>query len=110
VIEEAIAEMALSAWPPFHSILNSQTSTSGSVQTISFELPHALFHKLESEARRRRVIKSHLVRSTMEKVLAASKEGARVLCQNLARDLAGKVKGLPKDLVTNPACLKGFGQ
>jgi len=42
VIEEAIAEMALSAWPPFHSTLNSQTATSASMQTISLKLPDAL--------------------------------------------------------------------
>ena len=80
------------------------------MQTISLKPPHAIFRKLESEARRRRVTNSHLVRSTMEKALAASKEGARVSCYNLARDLAGKVKRLPKDLATNPAYLKGFGQ
>jgi len=80
------------------------------MQTISFKLPDALWRKLESEACRRRVTKPQLVRAALEKALAASKEGARVSCYDLARDLAGKVKGLPKDLPKNPAYLKGFGQ
>jgi hypothetical protein len=50
------------------------------------------------------------VRASLEKTLAGGKEGAGVSCYDLARDLAGKVKGLPKDLATNPAYLKGYGQ
>ena len=50
------------------------------------------------------------MRASLEKALGNEKEGARVSCYDLARDLAGKVKGLPKDLATNPAYLKGFGQ
>jgi len=80
------------------------------MQTISLTLPDALWRQLESEARLHRVTKSHLVRASLEKALGNWKEGARVSCYDLARDLAGKVKGLPKDLATNPAYLKGFGQ
>lgn len=83
---------------------------SGSMQTISLKLPDTLLRQLESEARLRRVTKSHLVRASLEKALRDGKDGARVSCYDLARDLAGKVKGLPKDLATNPAYLKGFGQ
>ena len=83
---------------------------SGFMQTISLKLPDALLRQLESEARLRRVTKSHLVRVSLEKALAGGKEGAGVSCYDLARDLAGKVKGLPKDLATNPAYLKGFGR
>jgi hypothetical protein len=80
------------------------------MQTILLKLPNALLRRLESEARLRRVTKSHLVRASLEKALAGGKEDARVSCYDLARDLAGKVKGLPKDLATNPAYPKGFGQ
>jgi Arc/MetJ-type ribon-helix-helix transcriptional regulator len=80
------------------------------MQTISLKLPDALLRQLESEARLRRVTKSHLVRASLEKALTGEKKGAGVSCYDLARDLAGKVKGLPKDLATNPAYLKGFGQ
>ena len=80
------------------------------MQTISLKLPDALLRQLESEARLRRVTVSQLVRASLEKALAGGKEGAGVSCYDLARDLAGKVKGLPKDLATNPVYLKGFGQ
>jgi hypothetical protein len=50
------------------------------------------------------------VRTSLEKALGDVKDGAGVSCYDLARDLAGKVKGLPKDPATNPAHLKGFGQ
>ena len=33
-----------------------------------------------------------------------------VSCYDLARDLAGKVKGLPTDLADNPKHMKGFGE
>jgi Ribbon-helix-helix protein, copG family len=80
------------------------------MQTISLKLPEALLRQLESEARVRRVTKSHLVRASLEKALAGGTEAAGASCYDLARDLAGKVKGLPKDLATNPAYLKGFGR
>jgi hypothetical protein len=31
-------------------------------------------------------------------------------CYDLSRDLAGKIKGLPKDLADNPKYMDGFGQ
>jgi Arc/MetJ-type ribon-helix-helix transcriptional regulator len=80
------------------------------MQTISLKLPDVLLRELESEARLRRVTKSELVRASLEKALTKGREGAGVSCYDLARDLAGKVKGLPRDLATNPAYLKGFGQ
>ena len=83
---------------------------SWSMQTISLRLPEALLRQLESEARVRRVTKSHLVRTSLEKTLAEPKAGKGASCYDLAHDLAGKVKGLPKDLATNPTYLKGFGQ
>lgn len=33
-----------------------------------------------------------------------------VSCYDLARDLAGTVKGLPKDLAHNPKYMEGFGE
>ena len=48
------------------------------MRTISVKLPDALLRQLESEARRRRVTKSQLVRANLEQALAEGKEGARV--------------------------------
>ena len=83
---------------------------SGFMRTISFKLPDALLREVESEARLRRVTKSQLVRASLEQALTEGRGGAGASCYDLARDLAGKMKGLPKDLATNPAYLKGFGQ
>ncbi len=78
--------------------------------TISLKLPETLLARLEAESRQRRVNKSALVRTALEKELAASATGGEASCYDLARDLAGSLKGLPKDLSTNPKYMKGFGQ
>jgi predicted DNA-binding protein len=80
------------------------------MQTISLKLPEALLRQLENEARARRVTKSYLVRESIEKALAERANAVPGSCYDLARDLAGKVKGLPKDLATNPACFERFGE
>jgi hypothetical protein len=78
------------------------------VRTISLKLPDDLLLQLESEAKARRVTKSRLVRESLEKALRASSRA--VSCYDLARDLAGSVKGLPRDLATNPKYMDGFGE
>ena len=42
--------------------------------------------------------------------LAARPHDGEATCFDLAHDLAGSVKGLPRDLVTNPKYFDGFGQ
>ena len=78
--------------------------------TISLKLPDTLLARLEEESRHRRVNKSALVRAALEKELAAPSAGDHASCYDLARDLAGSLKGLPKDLSTNPKYMKGFGK
>ena len=78
--------------------------------TISLKLPETLLARLEKESRQRRVNKSALVRAALEKELAAPSAGGEASCFDLARDLAGSLKGLPKDLSTNPKYMKGFGE
>jgi len=56
------------------------------------------------------VTKSHLVRESLEKSLHEQPPAGAVSCYDLARDLAGTVKGLPKDLADNPEYMEGFGQ
>lgn len=77
------------------------------VQTISLKLPDDLLAQLEQEAEARGMTKSQLVRESLEKALRQSSTGAS--CYELARDLAGAVKGLPKDLADNPKYMEGFG-
>ena len=54
--------------------------------------------------------KSRLVRDNLEKALSKPSRAAAPSCYDLARDLAGSVKGLPEDLTGNPKYMAGFGQ
>jgi predicted DNA-binding protein len=79
------------------------------MQTISLKLPDDLLAHLDSEAKARGVTKSRLVRESLDAALRKRSSGA-VSCYDLARDLAGTVKGLPKDLAENPKYMEGFGK
>lgn len=80
------------------------------MRTISLKLPEELLNHLEREARARRTTKSSLVRESLEKALRAPSTPGELSCYDLASDLAGAVKGLPKDLAHNPKYMKGFGE
>jgi hypothetical protein len=80
------------------------------MSTISLKLPERLLELLEKESRSRRTTKSSLVREALEKSLAARPPNGETTCFDLARDLAGSVKGLPRDLATNPRHMEGFGR
>ena len=79
------------------------------MRTISVKLPDELLADLNREAKALRVTKSWLVRKSLEKGLQ-DQPPARASCYDLARDLAGTVKGLPKDLADNPKYMDGFGK
>jgi predicted DNA-binding protein len=80
------------------------------MRTISVKLPDELLAQLAREAKARRVTKSSLVRESLEKGLYEQPSTGAVSCYDLARDLAGTVKGMPKDLADNPKYMKAFGQ
>ncbi len=80
------------------------------MHTISLKVPDRLLELLEAESRARRTTKSSLVRECLEKALDARASRGKATCYDLARDLAGSVKGLPRDLATNPKYLDGFGR
>jgi hypothetical protein len=80
------------------------------MRTISLKLPDHLLTQLESEAKARRVTKSRLIREGLETVLRKRPGLRGPSCYDLARDLAGSVKGLPKDLAENPKYMKDFGK
>jgi hypothetical protein len=46
----------------------------------------------------------------LEQSLGARPVGGKATCYDLASDLAGSLKGLPRDLATNPKYLEGFGE
>jgi predicted transcriptional regulator len=80
------------------------------MQTISLKLPDDLLADLEREAKARRVSKSALVRESVEAALRRRSRRNAASCYDLARDLAGTVKGLPRDLASNPKYMEGFGE
>ena len=78
------------------------------MRTISVKLPDELLTQLARVAKARRVTKSLLVRESLEKGLHEQPTDNAVSCFDLARDFAGTVKGLPKDLAVNPKYMEGF--
>jgi hypothetical protein len=80
------------------------------MQTVSLRLPDDLLAQLETEAKARRVTKSWLVRESLEKAFRKQSSTDTVSCYDLSRDLAGALKGLPKDLADNSAYMEGFGE
>jgi hypothetical protein len=80
------------------------------MRTISVKLPDDLLAQLAREAKARRVTRSWLVRESLEKRLHERPTAGAVSCYDLARDLAGAVKGLPEDLAGNPKYMEGFGR
>lgn len=79
------------------------------MQTISLKLPDDLLAQLDKEAKVRGVTKSLLVRESLETTLRQRSSSAGS-CYDLARDLAGTMKGLPRDLADNPEYMDGFGE
>jgi Ribbon-helix-helix protein, copG family len=80
------------------------------MNTISLKLPDQLLERLEASARERGTTKSSLVRECIEQSLSTRPVGGKATCYDLASDLAGALKGLPRDLATNPKYMEGFGQ
>jgi len=80
------------------------------MNTISLKLPDHLLGLLEAESRARGATKSALVRECLTKSLGPRPVRGKATCHDLAGDLAGSVKGLPRDLATNPKYLQAFGR
>jgi len=79
------------------------------MRTISLRLPDALLAEVEDKAKRRRMSKSELIRESLETVLR-KRSSSELSCYDLVQDLVGSVKGLPKDIATNPKYMKDFGK
>lgn len=79
------------------------------METITVKLPAPLHARLATEASRRHVTKSQLVRDCLNGIFTGSRLRGKLSCHELAKDLAGSLRG-PRDLATNPRHLKGFGR
>jgi hypothetical protein len=51
-----------------------------------------------------------LIRESLKKTMRAESRAAGKSCYDLARDLAGVVKRLPRNLAEDPKYVEGFGQ
>ena len=70
--------------------------------TVSLKLPDDVLRDVETEARRRGVSKSAVIRDELvARLRRAHRPHAPVTCADLAGDLIGSVTG-PADLSTNP--------
>ena len=80
------------------------------MSTLTLKVPDSLLLRLQQESRLRRVSKTALIRSALEKEHTEAEQPKEVSCYDLARDLAGSMKRLPKDIATNPKYMEGFGR
>jgi len=81
------------------------------MKTLSLKIPENLDRRIAHEIAHRRIPKSAWVREALELFLSNGstwKKQPSVL--DLTRDLAGKYRGGPKDLSTNPRHMNGFGK
>ena len=76
------------------------------MSALSVKLPHDLYASLSSEARRRNVTRSALVREILADALARDAEGQPPNCAELAGDLVGAFRSGRSDLATNKELLR----
>jgi predicted DNA-binding protein len=79
------------------------------MRTVTLKLPESLAMRLRHVVARRATTQSAVIREALEAHLDASARG-RQSCLDLARDLAGSVRGGPRDLSSNKRHLRGFGR
>ena len=79
------------------------------MKTLTLKLPESLLAKLTAAARERGENKSSLVREAIEIFIKGYNNAPRGSCLDLAKDLAGCVKG-PVDLSFNKKRMRGYGQ
>ena len=79
------------------------------MKILSIKLPERLHVKLVSAARERGESRSALVREAIEALIEGEDHTPQGSCLELAKDLAGVVKG-PADLSFNKKHMRGYGQ
>jgi metal-responsive CopG/Arc/MetJ family transcriptional regulator len=79
--------------------------TSAETEAISIKLPRALSARVSRLAQQRKVSRTEIVRDALEQYLNAhgETEGRELT------DLKGCLKGLPRDLSSNPRHLAAYG-
>lgn len=77
-------------------------------RVLTLKVSEQLAAAVDAAARSRGMTRSRLVREALEAHLRRSATAASVL--DRTGDLAGSLKGLPRDLSSNRTYLKGFGR
>jgi metal-responsive CopG/Arc/MetJ family transcriptional regulator len=80
-------------------------NTSSQTEAMSIKLPRTLSARVSRLAQRRNVSRTEIVRDALEEYVNAHGKTER---RDLA-DLKGCLKGLPRDLSSNPRHLEGYG-
>ena len=93
--------MVISAW-------QRGNTTVGAMRTVTLKLPDSLAVRLRRAVVRRGTTQSEVIREALEAHLGAERRSGT--CLDLIADLAGSVRGLPKDLSSNKRHLRGFGR
>jgi metal-responsive CopG/Arc/MetJ family transcriptional regulator len=78
--------------------------------TITVKLPEELEAQLDVAAKRRQTSRSEVIRQLLEQGLRKPRQTEAASCYELAKDLCGSVKGVPRDLSTNKRHFEGFGK
>ena len=80
------------------------------MRTISLKLPDEVDAKLTVRAKRTGKSKSQVTREALTAFLEDGRKKSAVSCLDLARDLAGSLKGGPPDLSSNKKYMRGYGK
>ena len=80
------------------------------MKMISLKLPDEVDAKLTARANRTGKTKSALTREALSAFLDGGGKKSGVSCFDLARDLAGSLKGGPPDLSSNKKYMRGYGK
>ena len=79
------------------------------MKILSLKLPESLLERLDSTARKRGESRSALLREAIEMIIEGESHTREGSCLDLAKDLAGCVKG-PEDLSYNKRQMEGYGK
>jgi predicted transcriptional regulator len=88
---------------------HSSITHGGIMKTLSLKVPESLLEKLDAAASKRGESRSALLREAIETVIAPEGHVPDGSCLDLAKDLAGCVRG-PEDLSFNKKRMDGYGQ
>jgi predicted transcriptional regulator len=78
--------------------------------TLSLKLPDRIATRLKSEARARKSTPAKLAREVLEKGLPQCKLPPSTSVYDAIKEVIGSIRGLPRDLATNPKYMEDFGE